>query len=56
MEALATIPGTQIKDYNHLDYLRHEVADLLETNPTSFPGCQPVSFERKHIDKLLQEE
>lgn len=56
MEALATIPGIQIKDPKLLDYLRHEVANLLETNPSSFPGCQPVSFERKHIEKLLQEE
>lgn len=36
--------------------LRREVADLLGRNQTSFPGAQPVSFARKHVGELKNQE
>lgn len=35
---------------------RHEVAQLMGRTNTSFPGAQPVSFARKHIDELCNQE
>ncbi|GAP90059.1 putative mRNA-capping enzyme subunit alpha [Rosellinia necatrix] len=36
--------------------MRREVASLLGRSSNSFPGAQPVSFARKHIDELLRED
>lgn len=35
---------------------RQEVASVLERNSLSFPGAQPVSFARKHLQELQQRE
>ncbi|KAL2213646.1 mRNA capping enzyme, alpha subunit [Sarocladium strictum] len=39
-----------------LHEMRREVAQLLERNQTGFPGAQPVSFSRQHIQELLRED
>lgn len=38
-----------------LNELRREVADLLGRSQINFPGAQPVSFARKHLDQDLRE-
>lgn len=38
------------------DSLRREVASLLNRNQLSFPGAQPVSFARKHIQELQSQD
>lgn len=39
-----------------LHTMRNEVAQLLNRNQRSFPGAQPVSFARSHIEELRKEE
>lgn len=49
------VPG--IKAEGHLlTSMRQEVADLLKRNQTGFPGAQPVSFARRHLAELRQQE
>lgn len=50
------IPGFQIPNED-AEGLRHQVADILERgNNTRFPGAQPVSFARGHLDELQHME
>jgi mRNA guanylyltransferase len=48
-------PGLKAEG-NLLWELRAEVARLLGRSSHSFPGAQPVSFTRRHLDELRREE
>ena len=39
-----------------LSAMRREVANILERNQLSFPGAQPVSFSRQHLEELTRQE
>ncbi|KAF3906377.1 hypothetical protein ABW20_dc0104516 [Dactylellina cionopaga] len=50
-----SIPGVKA-ELNVANTIRREVAQLLGRSNVSFPGAQPVSFAKKHIDELHEEE
>ncbi|KAF2277011.1 mRNA-capping enzyme subunit alpha [Westerdykella ornata] len=49
------IPGTQVPP-SEVHGLREQVATLLMRDNTRFPGAQPVSFARHHIEELQRTE
>ncbi|RYP08071.1 hypothetical protein DL765_008927 [Monosporascus sp. GIB2] len=48
-------PGLKISG-DLLRSMRQEVAGLLGRNQLGFPGAQPVSFTRKHLDELRRQD
>ncbi|KAA8564140.1 hypothetical protein MFRU_032g00920 [Monilinia fructicola] len=48
-------PGIQAHG-DVLHNMRKEVAKLLNRSNTNFPGAQPVSFTRRHLDELMRED
>jgi mRNA guanylyltransferase len=52
---LPSIPGLLIEGDLAADF-RHEVAALLDRKNTGFPGAQPISFNRHHLEALCKEE
>ncbi|KAJ3484333.1 hypothetical protein NLG97_g7078 [Lecanicillium saksenae] len=54
---VASIAEPGIKAEGQLLYtMRKEVAGLLGRSQTGFPGAQPVSFARKHIEALMSQD
>ena len=53
--SVPTIPGNKAEG-ELLQTLRREVANLLGRDKITFPGAQPVSFARRHIEELLKED
>jgi mRNA guanylyltransferase len=52
-----SIDAPGVKAEPHLTHkFREEVAALLDRKSLSFPGAQPVSFARKHIEELTKQE
>jgi mRNA guanylyltransferase len=57
MEGKFSIAAPGIKAEPHLTaQFREEVAGLLERKSLSFPGAQPVSFARRHLEELTKQE
>ncbi|PHH91382.1 hypothetical protein CDD83_690 [Cordyceps sp. RAO-2017] len=54
---ISSIAEPGVKAGGQLLYsMRKEVADLLGRHQTSFPGAQPVSFARQHVDELTKQD
>lgn len=50
------ICGVKVANAESLHELRWEVATLLGRNSERFPGAQPVSFAKRHIEELKQQD
>ena len=49
------VPGIKFEGED-LHNVRKAVAGLLDQKNLRFPGAQPVSFARKHLEELTKEE
>ena len=50
-----SVPGVKAQ-HSLAQHLREEVARLLGRKQTTFPGAQPVSFARRHLEELTKQE
>ena len=53
--SVPAIPGAKVEG-EFLYNLRREVASLVGRSQVSFPGAQPVSFARRHLEELTKED
>lgn len=54
---LESVAAPGIKAQGELLYtMRQEVAQLLDRKNLNFPGAQPVSFARRHLDEMTKQE
>lgn len=54
---ITSIAEPGIKAEGQLLYtMRNEVAELLGRHQTGFPGAQPVSFARQHLEEMTKQE